>query len=132
MRIMIDTNVLISAILFPGSSPTITLQKVIEKHNLVLCSHIIDEVHIVFERKFPEKIKNLERFLSKLSYELVYTPLDIEMNKYPQIRDNGDLPILVSAILADVDIIITGDKDFQSIEIEKPIVLTPREFLNIY
>ncbi|MBZ4654220.1 MAG: twitching motility protein PilT [Peptococcaceae bacterium] len=132
MRIMIDTNVLISAILFPGSSPTITLQKVIEKHNLVLCSHIIDEVHIVFERKFPEKIKNLERFLSKLSYELVYTPLDIEMNKYPQIRDNGDLPILVSAILADVDIIITGDKDFQSIEIEKPIVLTPRESLNIY
>jgi putative PIN family toxin of toxin-antitoxin system len=129
---MIDTNVLISAILFPGSSPTITLQKVIEKHNLVLCSHIIDEVHIVFERKFPEKIKNLERFLSKLSYELVYTPLDIEMNKYPQIRDNGDLPILVSAILADVDIIITGDKDFQSIEIEKPIVLTPRESLNIY
>jgi putative PIN family toxin of toxin-antitoxin system len=132
MRIMIDTNVLISAILFPGSSPTITLQKVIEKHNLVLCSHIIDEVHIVFERKFLEKIKNLERFLSKLSYELVYTPLDIEMNKYPQIRDNGDLPILVSAILADVDIIITGDKDFQSIEIEKPIVLTPRESLNIY
>lgn len=129
---MIDSNVLISAILFPSSIPTVTIRKLIEEHNIVLCQHIIDEVHIVFERKFPEKIKNLERFLSKLSYELVYTPFDIETDSYIQIRDKGDLPILISAVMAEVDIIITGDKDFKDIEIEKPIILTPREFLNSY
>jgi len=132
MRIMIDTNVLISAIVFPGSLPTDTIKKVIEEHNLVLCPHIIEELHIVFERKFPERIKNLERFLSKLSYELVYTPIDIQEEGFPSIRDKWDLPILASAMIAEVDIIITGDKDFQSIEIEKPTILTPREFFDIY
>jgi len=132
MRIMIDTNVLISAILFPNSYPSQALQKVIEKENLVLCPHIIDELHIIFQRKFTDKIKNLERFLSKLSYELVYTPLTIDEDRYPQIRDRADLPILVSAILAELDIIITGDKDFLSLEIDKPIILTPREFVDRY
>ena len=132
MRIMIDTNVLISAIVFPGSLPTDTIKKVIEEYNLVLCPHIIEELHIVFERKFPERIKNLERFLSKLSYELVYTPIDIQEEGFPVIRDKWDLPILASAMMAEVDIIITGDKDFQSIEIEKPTILTPREFFDIY
>ena len=132
MRIMIDTNVLISAILFTGSLPTDTIKKVIEEYNLVLCPHIIEELHIVFERKFPERIKNLERFLSKLSYELVYTPIDIQEEGFPVIRDKWDLPILASAMMAEVDIIITGDKDFQSIEIEKPTILTPREFFDIY
>lgn len=132
MRIMIDTNVLISAILFPDSLPTATIKKVIEEHSLVLCQHIIEELHIVFERKFPEKIKNLERFLSKLSYELVYTPIGIQEDGIPTIRDKWDLPILISAMMAEVDIVITGDKDFQSIEIEKPIILTPREYFDAY
>lgn len=132
MRIMIDTNVLISAILFPNSYPSQALQKVIEKENLVFCPHILDELHLIFQRKFTDKIKNLERFLSKLSYELVYTPLVIEQDRYPQIRDKADLPILVSAILAELDIIITGDKDFLSLEIDKPIILTPREFVDRY
>jgi putative PIN family toxin of toxin-antitoxin system len=129
---MIDTNVLISAILFPDSLPTATIKKVIEEHSLVLCPHIIEELHLVFERKFPERIKNLERFLSKLSYELVYTPIDIQEEGIPPIRDKWDLPILISAVMAEIDIIITGDKDFQSVEIEKPIILTPREFFDIY
>ncbi|MDH7526525.1 MAG: PIN domain nuclease, partial [Peptococcaceae bacterium] len=71
-------------------------------------------------------------FLSKLSYELVYTPIDIQEEGIPPIRDKWDLPILISAVMAEIDIIITGDKDFQSVEIEKPIILTPREFFDIY
>jgi len=42
------------------------------------------------------------------------------------------LPVLVSAIQEDVDILITGDKDFSDIEIEKPEILTPSEYLNLY
>ena len=87
MRIMIDTNIIISAILFPNSSPSKFIEEVTSKHTVVLCSHIIDELHRVFNRKFIEKLLNLERFLSKFSYEYVYTPLDIEIEKYPKIRN---------------------------------------------
>lgn len=46
--------------------------------------------------------------------------------------DKKDLPILVSAILGDIDILITGDKDFARIEIDRPEILTPREFVEKY
>lgn len=76
----------------------------------------------------------MTRFFSKYSYEYVYTPLDINPEDYPEIRDINDLPILVSAIVADVDMIITGDKDFFDIkagdfEMELPVIVTLKEFI---
>ena len=71
-------------------------------------------------------------FLSKLSFELVYTPADINSASYPNIRDKEDLPILVSALLSDVDILITGDKDFFELEIDKPEIISPRDYLDRY
>jgi putative PIN family toxin of toxin-antitoxin system len=129
---MIDTNVIISAILFPGSLPDRALEKVLMEHHLILCSHIIDELHRVFEKKFNNKLLQLEKFLSELSFELVHTPLKIENKNYPEIRDKADLPILVSAIVEDVDIIVTGDKDFFDLNIAKPDIMEPKEFLEQY
>lgn len=132
MRIMIDTNIIISAILFPNSAPSKFIEEVTSKHTIVLCSYIIDELHRVFNKKFKDKLLYLEKFLSKFSYELIYTPLDIEIDKYPKIRDIADLPILVSAIIEDVDIIVTGDKDFFDIDIEKPDIITVKEYFENY
>lgn len=132
MRIIIDTNVLISAILFPDSMPSKVIEKVSMNHKLVLCSYIIEELHEIFERKFKDKKSLLEKFLVKLSYEYVYSPTDINKNEYPEVRDKGDLPILVTAILEDVDMIVTGDKDFSNLDIDKPEIITPREFADKY
>lgn len=63
-----------------------------------------------------------------LSFEYVYTPDDIEEGLF-EIRDLMDYPILYTAIIEDVDILITGDKDFFEIEIEKPEIMTPSEFI---
>ena len=46
--------------------------------------------------------------------------------------DVDDEKVLYSAIIADVDILLTGDKDFSDIEIEKPEILTPGAFLEKY
>lgn len=132
MRIMIDTNVLLSAALFPTPLMVALFERVTTNHTLVLCSYIIDEIHEVFERKFSLKMGFLDEFLSKLSYDFIYTPADIHPENYPEIRDQHDLPILVSALIAGVDLIITGDKDFFDMKTSKeelPLVLTPREFI---
>ena len=118
MRIMIDSNIFISALLFPDSTPSKLVEKVLDEYHLVLCSQIIDELHEVFNRKFKEKTSELEKFLSKLNYELIYTPQEFNKQEYPKIRDNKDLPILVSAIIGDVDYLITGDKDFFEIKLK--------------
>ena len=51
---------------------------------------------------------------------------------YPKIRDKKDYPILASALIANVDILITGDKDFSVLELDKPEILTIIEFEEKY
>lgn len=130
MRIMLDTNILISMLIF-GSMDRV-IDKIIENHKIVLCSYVIDELHEVIERKFPSKQETLEEFLIKLPFELIYTPKTIEKHGMFVIRDIDDEKVLYSAIMADVDILLTGDKDFSDIDIERPEILTPSEFLEKY
>ena len=49
-----------------------------------------------------------------------------------EIRDSKDYPVLYTAIMENVDILITGDKDFADIDIEKPEILTPGQYLEKY
>lgn len=45
------------------------------------------------------------------------------------IRDAKDQPILNAAIVSDVDIILTGDKDFLCLEIDRPKCMTAAQFM---
>ncbi|NPV80523.1 MAG: putative toxin-antitoxin system toxin component, PIN family [Firmicutes bacterium] len=132
MRVMIDTNVLISALLFPESRPAALVALLAEEHTIVLCTQVVLELRKVFRRKFPDRLLNLERFLSEFAFELAYTPENGVSLGHLQMRDKADLPILASAILADVDVIISGDQDFLSLSLERPEILTVNEFQERY
>ena len=125
MRIMLDTNVLFSMILFSGKSFEKLFAHITEHHTLVLSTFVISE------RKFPERLQFIDRFLSELSYELVYTPDNMDYSLF-QIRDINDYPVLYSAIISNVDILITGDLDFKNVDIEHPEIMTPREYIECY
>lgn len=129
---MVDTNIVVSAVLFPKSKLVQMLGKITSDYTLVVCSYMVEELQKVFKKKFPDNLDDLEEFIVQLSYEYFYTPKSIEKSKYPEIRDTTDLPILVSSILADVDILITSDKDFSTVKINKPEILTPKEFIEKY
>lgn len=128
---MLDTNVLISMIFFPGKRFSQMLEYIIQHHTLILSSFVTEELIAVAERKFPEKRDAIDRFLSQLGYELVYTPHKMKAGLF-DIRDVNDYPVLYTAIVEDVDILITGDKDFAGVSIEKPKILTPTEFIQDY
>ena len=106
MRVMIDTNVLVSALLFPGQTIDSMMKKVTSEHNLVKSLYVIDELSEVTERKFPSKTGAVDTLLSQLPYELVYTPKQPAPDLF-EIRDEKDYPILYSAIAEDVDVFIT-------------------------
>ncbi len=72
MRIMVDTNILISVLIFRSEHLTKVIEKAAEQFTLVLCSYVIDEIYTVTNRKFPKHKSTIDRFLSKLSFELVY------------------------------------------------------------
>jgi predicted nucleic acid-binding protein len=131
MRVMLDTNVLVSAFVFPNTQINALIYKATLEHKLVLSSYIIDELIDVTKRKFPQKIKDVDLFLTRLPYELVYTPKEQAPGLF-SISDKDDYPALYSAIIEGVDLFVTGDSDFKNVEIESPEIITPREFLERY
>ena len=128
---MLDTNVLISALLFPGSKINAMMNCIFTQHHLVLSSYVVDELKRVVKRKFPQKENAINKLLMLMSFEYVYTPNDIEGGLF-DIRDEKDYPVLYTAIIEDVDVLITGDKDFSDIDIERPEIMTPTDFIEKY
>ena len=125
MRILVDTNILFSALLFPHSKPAQALLYAVNHHEIVLCDRNITELRDILKRKAPKYLPDAEVLIAELPYELI--PAVDHAEKL--IRDAKDQPILNAAIVADVDAILTGDKDFLSLEMEHPRCLTAAQFL---
>jgi putative PIN family toxin of toxin-antitoxin system len=125
---MIDTNVLLSALLFPGQRMNALIDKITTEHQLVLSSYVVDELLNVTRRKFKGKEEAVDLLLSQLPCELVYTPKRPKPGLF-EIRDEKDYPVLYSAITEDVDVFITGDRDFDGLGLEKPEIISPAGFL---
>lgn len=81
MRIFIDTNVLISAALFPNGVAANAFERAVSTPNdPIVSDYVIDELRRVFARKFPKKLPALDTFLAAISscIEIVVTP-NLEM-----------------------------------------------------
>lgn len=125
MRILIDTNVLFSALLFPSSKPAQLLLYVADNHQIVFCEQNITELHNILKRKAPQYLPDSQVLLDRLSYEMI--PSITTTQKL--IRDPKDQPILNAAVIYGVDIIVTGDKDFLSLDLKRPKCMSVAEFL---
>ena len=92
----------------------------------------MDEIKRIFNKKFPNRLAALDKFLSValLTLELVPVPTEEDMTE-TQIRDINDRPILRAAIEAKADVLLTGDKDFLESGVKNPMIMTPAEFLTI-
>ena len=128
MRVMLDTNILISAIVFQSRGMHDLINYIVTNHELVLPSYGMDELWQVTERKFPQKMEAIVEFLTSLSFTLAYTPQIVPQGLF-EMRDESDYPILYTAIIEGVDILISGDKDFMEVEIEKPDIMSASEFM---
>ncbi len=124
-RVLVDTNVIVSGLIFPASAPARALLAVIETDQLVLTQWILDELRDVVGRKWADRLPALDLFLATIGYELLGTGVP-----GVEVRDVNDQPILDAAISGDVDVILTGDKDFLALKIARPLILTPRDYLD--
>ena len=132
MRVMLDTNIFISMIFFPSAQTRKLARRLTDSHQIVVCDYVIEELRLVTDRKFPAKRKFLDRFFLELLFELVYTPKTLDLNEFPEMRDTKDSPILATAIMEDIDVFVTGDKDFLVLDVDMPEIVTMAEFLERY
>lgn len=131
MRGLIDTNVLSSAALNANGIPFQAYVKAVSypNHGLI-CEQNVDEMKRIFNKKFPNRLASLDKFLSValLTLELVPIPTEKDSSEI-QIRDRNDRPILRAAIEAKADVLLTGDKDFLESGVKNPMIMTPADFL---
>ena len=131
MRIMVDANIIVSAILFPKSIIAKAFDHLANNFDLILSKYTIDEVEGVFNDKFPHKLSEMKMFIKQVPYEL-FVLNKVDNKKYLNIRDNKDLPVLINAIESKTDVFITGDKDFDDVRIEIPKIIKPRKYIDEY
>ena len=129
---MLDTNILISTILFNSYKLKTIINYICDNHKLVLSTYILDELEYVTAKKFSDKMLSMYEFLSSLPYEIEYTPEYAFDSLNIDLRDANDIPVLYSALMSKVNILITGDKDFDNIEVEGLEILKPNDFYEKY
>lgn len=132
MRVMLDTNIFSSMIFFPSAQTRELAKRLTDRHQIVVCDYVVEELRLVTDRKFPVKRKFLDRFFLELPFELVYTPKKLDLEEFPEMRDTKDSPILATAIMENIDVFVTGDKDFLVLDVEMPEIVTMAEFLERY
>ena len=132
MRVFIDTNILISCIVWPESKPAKAFFKAAYMNEAILCEYSIEEIYRVFSRKFPDYVSEMRNFLAKQMTVLKVVSVPDEPYEEKQlIRDENDRPILRAAINAGADVLLTGDKDFLESGITNPRILSASGFLEL-
>ena len=108
MKVVFDTNVLVSALVFPGGRGEAALQRIAaEQDRLVVSRPIIDELLGILARKFArdaEELAHVAVFLSELA--LTVKP----RRKLHVVKDEPDNRILECALAGHAEAIVTGDK----------------------
>jgi putative PIN family toxin of toxin-antitoxin system len=128
MRVMLDTNIIISAMVFKSAKMSEVLKKATDSYELCLAAYTIEETKRILFEKFPSAETSVEVFFDDYPYTLIDAPVGNE-KPLAHIRDTNDYPILYAAITGQIDILVTGDKDFFDIKVERPEIMMPLDFL---
>ena len=129
MRIVFDTNILVSALIFPGKQAHFALNRILDAEDeLLLSKPILDELLGVLARKFSRDREELSRLALWLA------DLATWVNPTTHIRELDDEPdnrILECAVTGQAAQIITGDKELLRLGTFRGIaVVTLRDYLS--
>jgi putative PIN family toxin of toxin-antitoxin system len=130
LKVVFDTNILVSALVFPGGRGEAALQRIVEeKDQLLLSKPILDELLGILGRKFArdaEALSHAAVFLTELS--LPVKP----RQRLRVVKDDPDNRILECAVAGDAAIIVTGDKALLALREYKSVrVITLRDYLDM-
>ncbi len=132
LRVVIDTNILVSSILIQSSLPDKAF-KAARKNGIILLSDVTSqELQEVLTRSKFDQYISLDiryQFLTKIKLESEHIFIS-ELIK--ECRDPKDNKFLEVAVNGNATSIITGDKDLLELHPFRGIsILTPRQFLEL-
>lgn len=129
LKLVLDTNILISAIAF-GGKPEEVLNLVLDEKVIAVTSPILlAEFQEVYKKNFPLKFVDFELTLERIEeiFKMVKPKRSLKI-----VRDEDDNRVLEAAVEGNCDFIITGDKDLLDLGKYKKInIMKADEFLEI-
>lgn len=132
MRVVLDTNVLISGLMYPDSTPGMIVRAWREaRFELLLTVEQLTEIGRVLSYPKIRKIlkwdrATIENFLKQLY--LRSELIDISGVAVSVPRDSGDNFILAALIVGEAECLVSGDTDLLSLR-DRYAVVTPAEFV---
>jgi putative PIN family toxin of toxin-antitoxin system len=131
VKVVIDANVLVSALLSPFGGPSQILELVSSsKITLLIDSRIFAEYREVLKRKRffipPDLQVKIPGRISELALWISSEPLKLKL------PDPEDRMFVEVAMAGNADILITGNKKHFPLSTRKLRILTPSEFLTYY
>ena len=130
MRVVLDTNILISALFWRGNPYNVVLNALKKKYVLYLSQEILNELEekLRIKFRFPEdKIRN---HIGILRENGKVTEPDVKLDIIRE--DPDDNKFLECAVSCNADFIVSGDKHILKLKEFKGIkILTAKEFLDL-
>jgi len=129
LKVVFDTNVLVSAVVFPGANAEAALERITaERDELLISKPILEELLGVLARKFardPEELAHLAVFLETLC--TVVKPA----RRLYVLKDGPDNRILECALSGKASAIVTGDRQMLALSEYRGIrIISLRDYLD--
>jgi len=131
MKVVLDTNVLLSGLMYPSSNPGRIVEAWVAGHfELVLSYAQLTEVARTLAYPKIRKVTGwdsarIDAFLRQLLLRAKLIDTQAPPAEVP--TDPSDTPILASALLSRADLLVTGDSDLPALR-ERFAIATPAEF----
>src|SRR5437764_5924683 len=111
-RVMLDTTMLVAGSGWPRWQREVLLAGLRGEVQLVLSPYVLDQARRLLRKRFPGHLERFEAFVSLAPFELVADPSTEDLALHEGlVRDETDLPIVLAAISAQVDYLVSEDKD---------------------
>jgi predicted nucleic acid-binding protein len=109
---MVDANILIAGSVWPRWPYEVLQHALKGDFQLVLTPYIIDQARDRISTRFPDYLNQFETFLDLSSFEQVNNPTKEELARQSDlVRDPTDIPVALAAMQAQVDYLVSEDKD---------------------
>lgn len=130
MRAVLDTNVLVSAALFPTTVPARVLLAVYRSGRLLVSDTTVTELHKVLGRQRFERRARYERRMEFVAEVILLGDEVVIVERITACRDPDDDKFLEVAVNGNATHLVTGDQDLLALHPFRSIpILTPADFL---
>lgn len=133
MKVVLDTNIWVSAIIWGGIPDRILLLGETQSITISMSQELLNELERTFSKsKLQPKLQALDLTVSSvinlIRESVIVYPID--QITVPNLRDPDDNIVVATAIAAQADVMITGDRDLLVLETYQGIsIMTAKDFL---